>query len=363
MEKKINWPHLSDLHYGQRSQNILLPKLKKELFKDIEHIKSEIGKIDIVFFSGDLVQSGKKQEFDELTVFLKELWSHFNKLNSDPLLVAIPGNHDLERPEQSKASARVLKTYSSDTEFQDDFWAGLSSKGEYLELIEQCFNNFVKWYDEINIPKPDFKKGLIPGDIAFNIYLNEINLKVLGLNTAFLELGNEDYRKRLAINPLQLQALTTRDFVNWIDDSDIALLLTHHDPTWYDPRSKEYYDNDINPGGTFFNHLCGHLHEPNAFQEAKVGSKSKRVQLAPSLFGLQKINNQLDRIHGYYAGSYILNETGIREHFFPDVLIKDIAANTLLILTKVLKLMRKDLLIQFMKKNSQATKSQTPPAN
>jgi len=38
MEKKLSWLHLTDLHYGQKGQNILLPKIKKEFFKDIEFI-------------------------------------------------------------------------------------------------------------------------------------------------------------------------------------------------------------------------------------------------------------------------------------------------------------------------------------
>jgi len=45
MERRINWLHFTDLHYGQRGQNILLPKIKRELFKDIEYIKEQIGNI------------------------------------------------------------------------------------------------------------------------------------------------------------------------------------------------------------------------------------------------------------------------------------------------------------------------------
>ena len=317
MDKRLNWLHLSDLHYGQKSQGVLWPKFKKELFKDIEHIKSEIGKIDIVFFTGDFVQSGKKEEYDELTSFLKELWRHFNKLSSNPYLVAIPGNHDLLRPDHTKAAVRVMKSYFKDREFQDDFWNGIGSKGEYYELISQCFENYIKWYDEVSLPKPDFKKGIMPGDISVNTYINDINLKIIGLNTAFLELGGDYYKGKLALNPVQLQALTSGDHVGWLENSDISLLLTHHDPSWYDSKSLDYYNNDINPPGLFFNHLCGHLHEPNAFQESKIGSKSKRIQLAPSLFGLQKINDKLDRINGYYAGSYLFNDTNTTEHFFP----------------------------------------------
>lgn len=322
MENRINWLHFSDLHYGQKSQNILLSKLKRELFKDIEHIKNEIGKIDIVFFTGDLTQSGKKEEFDELTVFLNELWGHFNKLNSKPVLIAIPGNHDLTRPDQTKAVVKVLKTYNSDIEFQDSFWDTLSKKGEYHELIGQCFNNFNQWYREVNLPKPTLTHGLISGDISAILDVNNVKLKIVGLNTAFLELTSDDYRSKLAINPAQIIALSTTDPLKWIEDCDLALLLTHHDSSWYDKQSLNYYNSEINPANTYFNHLCGHLHEANSFEYGQIGSHKRRFQLAPSLFGLQKINNQVDRIHGYYAGSFLVDTFNIIEHFYPRILYK-----------------------------------------
>ena len=207
MEKKITWLHFTDLHYGQKSQNILWPKIKKELFKDLEFIKEELGKIDIVFFSGDMTQSGRKEEFDELTALLKEMWSHFKKLGSEPYLVAIPGNHDLCRPDQSKAVVKVLKKYQDDKELQESFWAGISEKNENYGLIYECFKNFQEWYEEIDLPKPKLRFGVIPGDISTEILINGVKLKLVGLNTAFLELSNDDYFKKLIINPEQLIVL------------------------------------------------------------------------------------------------------------------------------------------------------------
>jgi len=317
MEKKITWLHFTDLHYGQKGQNILWPKIKKELFRDFEFIKSELGKIDIVFFSGDLTQSGKKEEFDELTALLKEMWSHFNKIGSDPLLIAIPGNHDLNRPDQKKAVVKVLKNYQNDKELKENFWSGINEKNENYDLIEECFRNFTVWYEEISLPKPKLTFGLIPGDISADIIVNEINIKIVGLNTAFLELSNDDYLKKLIISPEQVIALTSPNPLDWVEKADIALLITHHDVSWYDEQSTEYYENDINPGNTFYNHLCGHLHKANAFESGILGSELRRIQLGPSLFGLQKINNSLDRIHGYYAGSYVFKHAEIYERFYP----------------------------------------------
>jgi len=317
MEKRINWLHITDLHYGQNGQQILLSKIKQEFFKDIEHIKEEIGKIDIVFFTGDLTQSGKKEEFDELTVFLNELWALFKKLNSEPLLIAIPGNHDLERPDAKKAAVKVLNNYHTDHELQESLWTSLNEQSEYYEVIKKCFFNYCEWYKNVAIPKPDLIHGIIPGDISTTVVINGVSLNIIGLNTAFLELGNNDYKGKLAINPYQFIKLAGNDHLKSAASADLSLLLTHHDPSWYDQQSIGYYNNEINPAQTYHAHLCGHLHEANTFSYNIAGSTPRKTQLAPSLFGLQKINNNVDRIHGYYAGSYLIEGSTVRELFYP----------------------------------------------
>jgi hypothetical protein len=317
MEKRINWLHFSDLHYGQKKQRLLMPKLKQELFKDIELLKNELGKFDVVFFTGDLTQAGHADEFDELTVFLKELWALFNKLGCNPFFVAIPGNHDLLRQDKTGAAIKLLKTYNTDSETQDLFWNSLNKGDEYYELVHQCFKNFTLWYANVNLPKPTLQYGLIPGDISGSLDINNFKLRFVGLNTAFLELTNDEYRGKLAINTEQVYQLTNKDPLKWIKECDVALLLTHHDPSWLDEKSKAAYNSDINPSDAFYNHFCGHLHEANAFQYGQIGSGKRRIQLAPSLFGLQMINDTEDRIHGYYAGCYTIENSEIVEYFYP----------------------------------------------
>ncbi len=319
MAKKLSWLHFSDLHFGQNSQKTLLPKIAKDLLKDLDYLHGELGNIDVVFFTGDLTQKGAREEFDALTDYLKMIWEHFNKLGSNPYLIAIPGNHDLLRPDLNKAAARVLHNYHLDRDFQESFWSGLSEKNEYYELIDNCFLNFTEWYRNVDLPKPDYKTGLVPGDISLSITLNDINLKIIGLNTAFLELGSGDYKEKLIINPLQLHSLTSGDFFNWIESSDISILMTHHDIDWLDRPSRDYYNNDINPTNTFHNHICGHLHEPKTYEYGLLGSGLRRLQIAPSLFGLEKVNDTTERIHGYVGGFYVINDNNqtISERFYP----------------------------------------------
>src|ERR1035438_8763763 len=101
MAESINWLHLTDLHFGLDNQSWLWPRVKHDLFRDIEKISSETNGWDLVFFTGDLTQGGKKEEFDLLNKEIEELWTVLAKSGRTPKLCTIPGNHDLVRPNES----------------------------------------------------------------------------------------------------------------------------------------------------------------------------------------------------------------------------------------------------------------------
>lgn len=57
------------------------------------------GPPQIVFFTGDLTQRGTAEEFALLDVELKWMWERFRAAGAtvDPVLLAVPGNHDVGR--------------------------------------------------------------------------------------------------------------------------------------------------------------------------------------------------------------------------------------------------------------------------
>ena len=75
--RKINWIHITDLHIGVSGYDILFPKLKHEFEKDLISMIRKLGKIDIVFFTGDITQSGKKEEFDQANVYPQRIMEDF----------------------------------------------------------------------------------------------------------------------------------------------------------------------------------------------------------------------------------------------------------------------------------------------
>nr|WP_320022757.1 metallophosphoesterase [uncultured Draconibacterium sp.] len=324
--KQINWIHITDLHVGVSGYDILFPKLKHEFEKDLILMIRKLGKIDIVFFTGDITQAGKKEEFDQANVYINELWKIFKKYNSNPILVCVPGNHDLERPDKNRAVAKLIRDYHKDKENRELFWQ--DGDNECMDLIESSFSNYTNWYKSLEIPTPkEIKHGLMPGDFSCNLEINNINIGILGLNTSFIQISEGDYEGKIEFGLKQLKHCFDNELFSWKAKNDISILLSHHSYGWFSEDSQKFYKSDLNPENTFYNHFCGHLHIPESTIEGAIGSELRRQQIAPSLFGLEFFNDTVERVHGYNLGSYSFNNDILNEKFYPRILTKKYDGN------------------------------------
>src|SRR5262245_41571632 len=102
----FNWLHLTDLHWGLNGLNSLWPNVREAFFNDLAKLHNRCGPWQAVFFTGDFVQEGKKEEFEQFDEkVLGPMWGHLQQLGSgDAVLLAVPGNHDLIRPAGKKPS-------------------------------------------------------------------------------------------------------------------------------------------------------------------------------------------------------------------------------------------------------------------
>src|SRR5712691_9312713 len=110
---KFNWLHLTDLHIGMTGEKYLYPNVKEAFFKDLSELHKKCGPWHAILFTGDLVQQGHVDEFKRLErdIFVA-LWAHLESLGSKPVLLAVPGNHDLKRPATLSAATRMLIKWS-----------------------------------------------------------------------------------------------------------------------------------------------------------------------------------------------------------------------------------------------------------
>lgn len=301
IRKRFSWLHFSDLHWSHNHEAISQVQWD-HLHRDLEVLHEDSGPWDAIFITGDIAFTGSAKEYGSCTQALQsQLLDYLDKLDSHPVILTVPGNHDVDRSGIArKAEARLLRFWSEDAELRRDFWM---SHSIYRTLVEESFSNYLKWFRDNNLPKPqDINYGIIPGDFSTSLTSNGLSIGVVGLNSAFLELTVGRFKGRLALNKRQLNAVCDNDPDSWLRQHDFNVLLTHHPPSWLEPESQRMLRADIAVPGRFNLHLCGSHHEelaPVLIQESPA-----LLAQAPSMGDVHKSNI------GYISGSFHV-ESGV----------------------------------------------------
>jgi predicted MPP superfamily phosphohydrolase len=90
--------HLSDIHFYSFGDNEHLDldfDLRNELERDLTRLMDSIKAIDVVLIGGDIAFSGKKEEYEKASVWIKSICKITNCKEENVLVV--PGNHDIKR--------------------------------------------------------------------------------------------------------------------------------------------------------------------------------------------------------------------------------------------------------------------------
>ncbi|MBA3546490.1 MAG: AAA-like domain-containing protein [Nannocystis sp.] len=307
--RSFGWLHFTDLHQGLDAQGWLWPGVREILFADLAKLHERCGPWDFVLFSGDLTQRAAPEEFERLTQTLTALWDHLKTLGSTPSLLAVPGNHDLVRPDPRRPETLVLARWATYPEVQVEFWRDPSSP--YRKLVEQSFANYSAWLKSQPFCALELSPGLLPGDFSTVIHSDGLRLGVVGLNSAFLQLTGGDYEAKLAVDVRQLHAACGGDGPAWVKNCDFSLLMTHHPPDWLSPEAREHFFGEVVPPGRFAAQVFGHMHEHMATTLSVGGAAPRRQIQGSSLFGLESFGDgKVDRRHGYAAGRITVDDRG-----------------------------------------------------
>jgi tetratricopeptide (TPR) repeat protein len=317
----FRWIHFSDLHIGS-THDALWPSFKTQLLNDLDRITDNVdGPIQAVIFSGDLVYSGEKQQFEALERALTDIWERLEHIfGYAPLLIPVPGNHDLVRPSRTSSVVKALKAWDADEEIRSTFWNEPDS--EYRGVINTSFANYMEWLRNTKIPKPEFHFGTIPGDFSTKIAVGDATIGFVGLNSAFLQLMHGDYHGRLHVDVNQLNAVCGGDPDGWKSNVDFSFLVTHHGPDWLTSSSRIDYESDIYPPWMFYCHFFGHMHEPLNVNESYSYIRERRYRQGASLLGLKNWNGETSRMQGYSYGAIHWSASGGVERLWPRSCVK-----------------------------------------
>ncbi|MBS1228162.1 MAG: putative phosphohydrolase [Proteobacteria bacterium] len=301
--KQLSWIHLSDWHFGQKSQ-WLWPNFRAVFLEDLRRLSGEAGPIDLVLVSGDLTQGGEHGQFDTLTQDLDKIWELFDTIHQKPKLFCVPGNHDLVRPPGNDARVKMLAKWDSDPETAEEFWG--KTDNQYIKVVHEAFANYVHWQDELTrkgFPVVETKKGILPGDSSSSLIINDVSVGLVGLNSAFLQLTDSNFEGKLALDSRQLNAVTDNDAPSWCSKHDINLLITHHPLSWLNQGAVRDFQSEIYTPGRFTAHLFGHMHEADLTNRSHGGDAGRKSYQSASLFGMEHLaDGKTERNHGYAIG-------------------------------------------------------------
>lgn len=307
-------------------------------FKSLERrqAKEKAGPWDIVFFTGDLVGNGNEEEFAMLNEELDKLWRHLDKIcGKKPVLLCVPGNHDLQRPTtkvKNSPAFIAFKRWNEEPKVQDTFWNPKNKNNDYRKLVNNAFTNYKYWFENCDfIPRGELVLGSIPGDFSYSTEINGIKLGVVGLNSAFLHIDDVT-EGELALHRNQIQRLfDDKGVASGIDEfcgkHHVNILLTHHPDQWLH-RDCEF-KNDIRRYGLFQMHLFGHVHKYQNQSISTYGRPSEHIVQGHSLFSLLKLRDTATkRQHGYISGKIEINDNVSKRLSWAPYLQKDNNDNT-----------------------------------
>ena len=316
--KTFTWVHLTDLHVGMEEGPNRWSNIEHRVLEDFDGVleKTVAKKIDVVFFTGDLTYSGSKAQFTALDKILEKILARLKRGGHRPALVAVPGNHDLDRSKANHGVATTLKELDRHPDVRADLWE--NAKGDYRASIESTFRQWRLWSGRLPWDQfADVKRDkVLPGDFIATWTRDDLRIGILGLNSAALQMHPGDYEGRLTVDARQATSLVD-PFYEWIQDHHACFLLTHHSSEWLDDKGRESLHGEINRPGYFSIHLCGHEHEQDLVALSWGGDSTRQLVVGRSLFGIEHYDDteggKIERTHGYSIGElYFGSEPGFR---------------------------------------------------
>jgi tetratricopeptide (TPR) repeat protein len=254
-------------------------------------MKERLGTPDVILFTGDLTFRGAPDEFELVDQTLDEIGV---ALGARPLVIPVPGNHDLSRCDAERARALAARVDN------DGSLVGVLGNAGEMDLIRTCFSGYSAWLERRILPDwttrgLEYRRGKMPGDFTLTVPLGGDRLGFAGLNSASIQLGEGDYQRHLAVSPEQLDV----DLPSWTKRHERVFLLMHHPRDWLVDLAIDTMNRDIYPADRFTACFMGHLHGSRPCEERMPRGVRRWIQES-SLCGLERYGTRAEtRSFGY----------------------------------------------------------------
>lgn len=242
--------HISDIHYGrvsdaEENQGAVLKGFIDDLCEQMK--ECDITQTLLVI-SGDLVHTGKKENYDN---FYDNFICKIHKRCRIPLsnMIFVPGNHDLSRDcvEENYYTYKGVFD-NSDFRKEEDF-------NSYINSKEAKKVGFLTKFDDFKLFYSKFPKEKCITDLSAYTEIVFDKLNVLCLNTALCSLGGYNNISDTNLN------INTRQLWKWLDNDGpgFKILVMHHPINELSSWAQKAL-NTILAGGKINLMLTGHIH-------------------------------------------------------------------------------------------------------
>lgn len=279
----LNILHISDAHIQLDAKEEVSEIVVKMINDALKVQKEQDIKIDLVCFTGDLIQRGDKALDDEKQLEIAEEILVNPLLNSLGLennkFIIIPGNHEVDVKKIVKATEKGLLVDSLE-EINDN----VSDMNEsYLARLDYFYQWIDNYYDDIIREKIGYA------------FLREINGKKIGIaciDSAWRSSGKGGCEKGI----MYVGQKQINDLYKHIKDADIKICLMHHPTDWLSDYESTIIERELTK---FDIVLRGHVHE-NDHKEVCRQSMKTIYSTAGKIYPLDyAFGRAVDGYNGY----------------------------------------------------------------
>ena len=279
----MNILHITDFHYSPESSKQI--KVVQSIVKTIVEKKIEI---DLIFFTGDLVQSGSKMEtFQSANMALFKVL--IEKLNLKPEnIIFCPGNHDIDR---NLIHGAIKSFFDSEIKTDDDLNNFYKKKdGDVFSDSLKPSSNFKLFLSEYH---QDEERNKIKD--LYSIHFRNVNDKRLGivcLNSAWLSAIWKEDKGNLLVPPALLEEIKRELF-----GVEKKIFLIHH-PLYF-LKEYNFYGIESFIHNEFDLLFSGHVHKISSisrhsgsngiFEHVAKASLSSKENLGCSIIEIDDI--------------------------------------------------------------------------
>ncbi|MCB9738921.1 MAG: NACHT domain-containing protein [Deltaproteobacteria bacterium] len=259
--RPICWLHLSDLHATVREwrQN----QVFRALVRDLPTLLAADGLApDLVFFTGDVAQSGKELEYEQAQDGINALRDAVGFEMTR--LFVVPGNHDVDRNLLTGREGRLCRMLRKQLlEVRADDADGLNDvlgEPENLATLALPQRPFFAFHERLVGPQ----RALRPTQPfrVEDVRVGGLVVAVASFNSALLA-GEEDEKGRLRVGERQIVDLSA-DAAH----ADLRIALLHHPVSWLADGEEKAVGGALAAG--FDAVLHGHDHEGGSESRASV---------------------------------------------------------------------------------------------